>query len=110
MILTYCTYLQAGGIAEIFASSWPLFMIILIFYFMILRPQQKRQKEQDLFITGMDKGDEVVTASGIIGKVNKIEDQIVTLQVDQKTFIRVTKSAISKDMTASIQTKEIKAS
>ena len=105
MILTYCILLQAGlgGIGEFFAGTWPLFFIVLIFYFMILRPQQKKQKEQDDFIDNLQKGDEVVTASGIIGKVNKIDSQIVTLQVDQKTFMRVTKNAISKDMTESIK-------
>ena len=60
--------------------------IILVFYFFIIRPQQKKQKNQNSFITDMAKGDEVVTSSGIVGKISKIEDDFVSLQIDQKTF------------------------
>ncbi len=74
-------------------------LIIAVFYFFLIRPQSKVRKEQDNFVNDLEKGKEVVTASGIIGRINKIEDNIVTLQVDTKTFIRITKSAISKEMT-----------
>ena len=57
------------------------------------------RKEQDNFVKDLEKGKEVVTSSGIIGRINKIEDNIVTLQVDTKTFIRMSKGAISKEMT-----------
>lgn len=79
--------------------------IILVFYFFIIRPQQKKQKQQKSFITDMAKGDEVVTSSGIVGKISKIEDNFVSLQIDQKTFVKVLKSAISKDMTDAIKPK-----
>ena len=81
----------------------PLIAIIFVFYFFFLRPQQKKQKAQTTFLENLNKGDEVSTGSGLIGKINKIEDQIVTLQIDQKTFIRVLKSAISKEMTEAIK-------
>lgn len=81
----------------------PLIAIIFVFYFFFMRPQQKKQKAQNTFIENLNKGDEVATGSGLIGKINKIEDQIVTLQIDQKTFIRVLKSAISKEMTELIK-------
>lgn len=77
----------------------PIIGIFVVFYFFFIRPQQKKAKEQNSFIANINKGDDVVTASGIIGKINKIEGEIVTLQIDQKTFIRVTKSSISKEMT-----------
>ncbi len=77
----------------------PLIGIFIVFYFFFIRPQQKKAKSQTNFLANINKGDDVVTASGIIGKINKIEDDIVTLQVDQKTFIRVTKNSISKEMT-----------
>ena len=82
----------------------PLIGIVVVFYFFFMRPQQKKQKEQTKFIDGMEKGDDVVTASGIIGKINKIEGNVITLQVDQKTFIRVTKGSVSKEMTDSLST------
>lgn len=73
--------------------------ILGVFYFLILRPQNQLKKAQDQFMEDLEKGDEVVTGSGIFGRVNKIDGQIVTLQVDTKTFIRVTKTAISKELT-----------
>jgi len=73
--------------------------ILLVFYFFIIRPQAQKQKEQNSFASSLEKGKEVATASGVVGKINKIEDDFVFLQIDQKTFIKVFKSAISKDMT-----------
>ncbi len=73
--------------------------IVAVFYLFILRPQSKMKKEQEEFMDQLEKGDEVVTGSGIFGRVNKVDGNIITLQVDTKTFIRVTKSAISKELT-----------
>ena len=92
-------FLQANGMGGLFAQMWPLILIIIVFWFFIMRPQAKRQKEQQQFLADLDKGDEVVTTSGIYGRINKIEGNIVTLQVDTKTFIRVAKSAVSREMT-----------
>lgn len=84
-------------------SFLPLIGIVIVFYFFFIRPQQKKAKEQNSFAENIAKGDDVVTASGIMGKVNKIEGNVVTLQVDQKVFIRVTKNSISKEMTEANQ-------
>jgi preprotein translocase subunit YajC len=78
--------------------------MIIVMYFFMLRPQMKKQKEQQSFSDTVQKGKDVVTASGIIGKVNKIEGQIVTLQIANNTFIRVTKNSISKEMTEAFET------
>lgn len=99
--------LEAGG-----AGMANLFFIVAIFgvfYFFIIRPQQKKQKEQTSFADSLEKGMEVVTASGIVGKINKIEGPFVYLQVDTKTFIKFTKNAISKEMTEAIQKDDEKA-
>jgi preprotein translocase subunit YajC len=77
----------------------PLLLILPIFYFFMIRPQMKRQKEQQAYADGLEKGKEVVTSSGIIGKINKIEGNIVTLQIANNVFIRVTKGSVSKEMT-----------
>ena len=74
-----------------------LLMFVVIFFF--IRPQAKKQKEQAKFLEALDKGEEVVTNSGIIGRINKIEGSIVTLAVSDKNFIRITKGSISKEMT-----------
>ena len=84
----------AGGMSLIF----PLAMFA-VFFFFIIRPQMKRQKEQQSFADSIEKGREVVTASGIFGKITKIDGQIITLQIADKVSIRVTKGSISKEMT-----------
>jgi len=89
--------LQIGGAGTINI----LFMVAIfaVFYFFLIRPQAKKQKDQTKFVDQLEKGSEVITASGIVGKINKIEGNFVTLQVDTKTFLKVTRSAVSKEMT-----------
>jgi preprotein translocase subunit YajC len=83
-------------------SMIPFVLIIVVFWIFFIRPQNKKQKEQAAFSEDIQKGDDVVTASGIIGKVNKLEEGIVTLEVGTKTYIRVTRNAISKEMTEAL--------
>lgn len=94
---------NAGMIQMLFFAA-----IILVFWLFIIRPQAKRQKEQNNFASNLEKGQEVVTASGILGRISKIEGEIVTLEVGTKSYIRITKSAISKDLTEQVYGKEMK--
>lgn len=87
------------------ANLIPLILVFVIMYFFFLRPQMKKQKEQNTFIGNIKKGDQIVTGSGIIAKINKIEDEYVELQLDSKTFIKVLKNAISKEATESLKNK-----
>ena len=89
-------FLQSSGSAMSFV--FPALMLAF-FYFFFIRPQIKKQKEQSVFSSELKKGDEIVTVSGLIGTINKIEDQVVTLELDSKTFVKVVPSAISKEMT-----------
>jgi len=84
----------------------PLILIMVVFYFFFIRPQANKQKAQGTFINELEKGDEVVTASGIIGRINKMEGNIVHLQIDQKTFIKVLRSSISNEMTTALSKTE----
>ncbi len=68
--------------------------MVLIFYFLIFRPQKKRQKAREALVQQIEKGDKVVTASGIHGTISQIEDTTVLLQVSDNTKIRIEKSAI----------------
>lgn len=72
--------------------------MLLIFWLFLIRPQAKRQREQGEFMKNLAKGDDVVTASGIVGKINKIEEKTIVLEAG-KVFIPITRSAISKEMT-----------
>ena len=98
--------LQAGGAGTM--NIVFMVAIFAVFYFFLIRPQAKKQKEQNKFQDELEKGTEVITASGIVGKINKIEGNFVTLQVDTKTFLKVTKSAISKEMTELLSTPDEK--
>ena len=88
------------------SSSWINLILIvsmfLVFWLLMIRPQAKRQKEQKLFQESLDKNKDVVTSSGILGRISKIEDSIVTLEVSPKVYIRVTKNAISKELTENV--------
>ncbi len=68
---------------------------VLIFYFLLWRPQSKRRKEHQALMTGLSKGDEVVTAGGIVGLVNKVEDDFVKVKVAGNMELRIQKSAVS---------------
>lgn len=86
-----------------FISMLPLLGMVVVFYFLFMRPQQKKAKEQRQFNSTLDKGSIVATGSGIIGRISKIEDEVVTLQLADKTFIKVLRSSISKEMTAILE-------
>jgi preprotein translocase subunit YajC len=75
----------------------PLFMIMMIavFYFILIRPQQKKQKEQDAWLKSLKKGDEVVTSGGVIGRISGLTDSTVTLEVQEKVRIKVLRSSVS---------------
>lgn len=83
------------------AFTGMLFPLILLalFYFFFIRPQSKKQKEQVQFNQEMQKGDEVVTGSGIVGQIVKMDGNTVVLQVGEKTYIKMLSSAINKEMT-----------
>lgn len=91
--------LQAPSGGSLIGSLWPLLLMFIVVFFFFIRPQAKKQKEQMKFLEGLDKGEEVVTTSGIIGRINKIDGNIITLAVAEKTFIRITKGSVSKEMT-----------
>ncbi len=94
--------LQASNPGMDLLSNYGLLMVMLVvIWFFFFRPQAKKQKAQGKFMEEMGKGDMVATSSGIVGRINKIEGGIVTIETG-KTFITVTKGSISKEMTDSV--------
>ena len=89
---------QPGTESNPFTAFLPLILIMVIFYFFMIRPQVKRQKELKKFRESLAKGDKVVTTGGIYGKIAEIKDNYVLLQVDDNVKLRVDKSAVVKDM------------
>tara|TARA_B100000676_G_scaffold305805_1_gene360752 strand:+ start:2544 stop:2813 length:270 start_codon:yes stop_codon:yes gene_type:complete len=73
-----------------------LFIIILfaVFYFLLIRPQQKRAKEHRNMVEALAKGDEVVTQGGVLGKIREVGDAFITLEIAEGTEIKVQRSAV----------------
>jgi preprotein translocase subunit YajC len=77
-------------------SFLPLILMAVIFYFLIFRPQKKRQKEREALVNAVQKGDKVITSSGIHGTVAQVEETSVLLQVSETTKIRIEKSSLGQ--------------
>jgi preprotein translocase subunit YajC len=75
-------------------SFLPLIIIFVLFFFMIIRPQMKAAKEQRNMIAALQKGDEVITSGGIVGKVTKVTDTFVTVEIAENTEIVVQKQSV----------------
>lgn len=73
----------------------PFALIFMVFYFMIIRPQQKKQKELTDWLKSLKKGDEVVTSGGLIGKITGLDEKVVTLEVQEKVRLKVLRSSIT---------------
>ncbi len=78
-----------------FSMLLPILGMLVIFYFLLIRPQQKRQKEMQKMLAGVKKGDRVVTASGMYGVVAGVKDDIVVLKIADNVKVEMLKSAIS---------------
>lgn len=73
----------------------PLLLIFLVFYFLLIRPQQRRMKEHQAKIAAATRGDTVVTAGGVVGKITKIDDDYAEVEVASGVKIKVVRSTLS---------------
>lgn len=87
-----------GQEANPIMSFLPLLLIVVVFYFFMIRPQMKRQKETRKFREGLKKGDKVVTTGGIYGKISELKETTIVLEVAKDVQIKVDKNGIVKDM------------
>jgi preprotein translocase subunit YajC len=87
-----------GQEANPLMSFLPLLLIIVVFYFFMIRPQVKRQKETRKFRESLSKGDKVVTTGGIYGKIVEVKETTILLEVAKDVQIKVDKNGIIKDM------------
>lgn len=78
-----------------FGMFIPLILLFGIFYFLLIRPQQKRQREQKDLLASLRKGDQVITAGGLYGKITGLTDSVVTLEITEKVRVKVARSQIS---------------
>ena len=85
--------LDGLGISSNLTSFLPLVLMFVVMYFLMIRPQQKRAKEQRAMMDALAKGDEVVTAGGILGRVTKVADAYVTVEMAVGTEVVIQKSS-----------------
>jgi preprotein translocase subunit YajC len=79
-----------------FAQFIPLILIFVIFYFFLIRPQQKRVKDHRAMVQGLKRGDEVITSGGIIGKVDKVfDDDKIEVMIGENVKVQIIKSTIT---------------
>ena len=78
------------------ASFIPLILIFLIFYFLLIRPQQKKQKEHKILLSQIKRGDEILTSGGIIGKVMKVDgEEKLTVEISQNVNVVIYRSTVA---------------
>jgi preprotein translocase subunit YajC len=86
---------SSGGLAG-FLGLAPLFLVFIVFYFLMIRPQQSRMKALQAAVAGVKKGDSVVTAGGLVGKVTRVEDTIVEVEIAPTVKVRVVKATLAE--------------
>ena len=94
MIISPAYAQAAGGGDPGFIGFLPIILMFVLLYFLMIRPQMKRSKEQKAMIEALQKGDEVVTAGGIVGRITKLGEQYVTVEVAPNTEIVMQRSAV----------------
>lgn len=85
----------AGGSDGGLMAFLPMILILVVFYFMLIRPQQKRAKEHKAMIEAIKKGDEVITNGGLAGTISKVNDAFITVKVAENVEVNVQKGSIA---------------
>ena len=83
-----------GQNGSLIGAILPLILFLGIFWFLLLRPQQKRQKEHKTMVQALKKGDEIVTNGGLLGKVTNVGDNFVSVEVSQGQVVNVQRGSI----------------
>ena len=98
-MLISSAYAQATGGAsqgDTLLTFLPMVAIFVVFYFLLIRPQQKKAKETRAMLDSLEKGNEVVTAGGIVGRITKLTDQYATVEVAPSVEMTIQRGAISQ--------------
>ena len=94
MLISNAYAQAAGGDAGGFVGLLPIILMFVLLYFLMIRPQMKRAKETKAMIEALQKGDEVITAGGVIGRITRISDAYIGLEIAPNTEINVQKAAV----------------
>ncbi len=97
MFISYA-YAQGAAAAsgpQSLLSLWPFLLMFAVMYFVMLRPQMKRQKEQRTMLEALAKNDEVITSGGVVGKVVKVTEAFVTIEISEGVKMHVQKASVT---------------
>jgi preprotein translocase subunit YajC len=94
-MFNYAYAQSAAQQPSLFASFVPLILIFIIFYFLLIRPQQKKAKEHKILLDSIKKGDQILTSGGMIGKVIKADVEELTVEISSKVNVRIFRSTVS---------------
>lgn len=86
---------DGGAASSPIAAILPFVLIFVLFYFLILRPQQKQQKEKQELLRNLKRGDSVITVGGIYGRILNVADDVVTLEIAKGVSVRVSRGSVS---------------
>ena len=100
---------QAGAVqANPIMNFVPIILVFIVFYFLMIKPQKKKMAEEQKFVNDMQKGEEVFTKSGLIGKIYGLTEKVVTLEIEGGVKIKFLRSQIAGSAKALLETKEDK--
>jgi len=86
---------QSQGAGGLFGAMVPLILIFVIFYFLLILPQRKRQKEHQRMIENVKKGDKIVTSGGLYGTITRVKKNYVEVEIANQVVVKIQRSAIS---------------
>jgi len=87
---------QDAGMMAMIVNIAPILLIFVLFYFLMIRPQQKRMKQHQEMVKALKRGDEVVLSNGMVGKVNRVEETEAMVEISQGVSVRVVRSMIAE--------------
>ena len=92
--MIFNAYAQASGGDPGFVGILPIILMFVLLYFLMIRPQMKRAKEHKQMVEALQKGDEVITSGGVVGRISKLGDAYVSLEIAPSTEINVQRAAV----------------
>jgi preprotein translocase subunit YajC len=104
----YAQTAGAAGAAGGLMSFLPIILMFVVLYFLMIRPQMKKAKQEKTFKESLNKGDKVVTIGGIHGKIIEVNDTTFIIEIDNNVKVKIEKSAVSADATKQYQQPEAK--
>ena len=94
-MINYAHAQAAAQQPSMLASFIPLILIFLIFYFLLIRPQQKKQKEHKILLDSIQRGDEILSSGGILGKVLKVDNDKLTVEISKGVNVTIIRSTVA---------------